>query len=102
MNIADMLINTFIAESALLRVIKLADNSSYAALQADITRTFLSAAANKINNAAIETLSRFAEGDELAMMLAGVKRFTKVAPFNAIAARRRIADKMIEEKNYCF
>jgi hypothetical protein len=47
-------------------------------------------------------LNAFAEGDELRMMHIGLKRFTKVEPFNTKAARRRIADKMIAENKYCY
>lgn len=102
MNISNMIINTFIAESALLRVMKLTEISADAEVQTDIMRTFLYTAAGKINSAAVEALNRIAQDDELTMMLAGIKRFTKIAPFNSIAARRRIAEKMIAEKNYCF
>jgi alkylation response protein AidB-like acyl-CoA dehydrogenase len=104
MNIADMVINTFLAESALLRAEKLRDTygESSASLQMDMMRIFLNHAANEISNAGKEALNRFAEGDELSMMHIGLRRFTKLDPFNTIAARRRIADKMIAENTYCF
>jgi len=47
-------------------------------------------------------LNSFAEGDELRMMHIGLKRFTKVEPFNTKEARRRICNKMLTENNYCF
>ncbi len=104
MNIADMAIEIFHAESALLRVQKLVHEHGAAAnsLQADIMRTYLYDAADKINKAGKDALNGFAEGDELRMMHIGLKRFTKVQPFNTKAARRRIADKMIAENKYCF
>ena len=104
MNIADMAIETYHAESALLRVIKLTEKQGEAAtaLQADIMRTYIYDAADKINVAAKNALNGFAEGDELRMMGIGIKRFTKVEGFNTIAARRRIADKLIEKTGYCF
>lgn len=104
MNIADMAIETFNAESALLRVIKLTDKNGEAAtaLQTDIMRTYLYDAADRINKSGKDALNSFAEGDELRMMHIGLKRFTKVEPFNTKDARRRIAQKMIAENSYCF
>ena len=104
MNIADMAIDTYNAESALLRVIKLTDTFGEAATasQTDIMRTYIYDAADRINKNAKDALNAFADGDELRMMHIGIKRFTKAEPFNTKAARRRIADKMIEENGYCF
>jgi alkylation response protein AidB-like acyl-CoA dehydrogenase len=104
MNLADMVIDTYHAESALLHVMKLAETYGEAAnaLQIDIMRTFVYDAADRINKAGKDALNAFAEGDELRMMHIGLKRFTKVEPFNAKAARTRIADKMIAENKYCF
>jgi alkylation response protein AidB-like acyl-CoA dehydrogenase len=104
MNIADMAIETYHCESALLRVIKLVEQSGEKAnaLQLDIVRTYIYDAADRINKSAKDALNSFAEGDELRMMHIGIKRFTKVEAFNSKEARRRIADKMIEENRYCF
>ncbi len=104
MHVADMMIETFIAESALLRVIKLMQTygQNDAALQTDMMRTYLYDAADRIHKAGKDAINRFAEGDELRMMHIGLRRFTKVEPFDTIAARRRIAGKMIEENGYCF
>jgi hypothetical protein len=104
MNIADMFINTYIAESAVLRLMKLTETDGEAStkLQSDIVYTYICDAAERILKAGKEVINRFAVGDELSMMHVGLRRFTKVAPFNTIAARRRIAEKMIEENGYCF
>ncbi len=104
MNIADMAIEIYMAESALLRLMKLTETKGEEAtlLQADIVRTYLYDAADKISKAGKDAINSFAEGDELRMMHVGLKRFTKVEPFNSKEARRRIADKMIEENRYCF
>ncbi len=104
MNIADMAIQTFNAESVLLRAMKLADrqgeeNTKYVL---DIMRTYLYDAADKVNKSGKDAINAFAEGDEQRMILMGLKRFTKADPFNTKEARRRIADKMIEENRYCF
>ena len=104
MDIADMAIETFVAESALLRLIKLTNNKgeSAAALQADIVRTFIYDAADRINKSGKDAINGFAEGDEQRMMLLGLKRFTKATSFNAKDARRRIADKLIADNKYSF
>lgn len=103
MNIADMAIETFTAESVLLRAIKLNDkNAAEAAIQTEIMRTFIYDAADRINKAGKDALNSFAEGDELRMMHIGLKRFTKTEPFNTKLSRRKIADKMLAENQYCF
>ena len=104
MNIADMAIETFHSESALLRVIKLTQQNSETttALQTDMMRTYLYDAADKINKAGKDALNSFADGDELRMMHIGLKRFTKVEPFNTKEARRRVCNKMLEANAYCY
>ena len=102
MNIADMTILTFVAESALLRAWKLTDQrgEAAAAFELDIMRCFLYDAADAINKAGKDAVNSFAEGDEQRMMLLGLKRFTKVEPFNTKVARRRIADRLINDNKY--
>jgi alkylation response protein AidB-like acyl-CoA dehydrogenase len=104
MNIADMAIDVFHAESALLRVMKLANSKGVTAvsLQTDMMRTYLYDAADRINKAGKDALNSFADGDELRMMHIGLKRFTKVEPFNTKDARRRIADQLIADNGYKF
>jgi alkylation response protein AidB-like acyl-CoA dehydrogenase len=102
MHIADMAIDTFLAESALLRASKLTDQRGAAAtaFELDIMRTNLYDAADRINKAGKDAINAFADGDEQRMMLLGLKRFTKVEPFNSKEARRRIADKLISDNKY--
>lgn len=102
MNIADMAILAFNTESALLRIIKMVekDGEAAAGLQADIMRCYLSDAMDKVNKAGKDAINSFATGDEQRMLLLGLKRFSKSAPFNSKDARRRIADKLIAEKKY--
>ncbi len=102
MNVADMALETFIAESTLLRVMKMADKQGEAAaqLQIDIMHCYLNDAVDKVNKAGKEAINAFAAGDEQRMMLLGLKRFTKTEPFNSKDARRRIADKLIAENRY--
>jgi hypothetical protein len=102
MNIADMAIETFEAESVLLRIMKMVDKQGEAASQAqiDIMRCYLNDAVDRLNKAGKEAINAFAGGDEQRMMLLGLKRFTKTEPFNSKDARRRIADKLIAESKY--
>ena len=102
MNLADMAIETYAAESTLLRVMKLADKQGAAAssLQIDMLRCYLNDAVDKVNKAGKEAINAFADGDEQRMMLLGLKRFTKMEPFNSKDARRRIAAKLIAENKY--
>jgi alkylation response protein AidB-like acyl-CoA dehydrogenase len=102
MNIADMAIETFNAESALLRVMKLAERKGENAIQfeLDAMRVYLTDAADKINKYGKDAVNSFAQGDEQRMMLLGIKRFTKTEPLNTKDARRRIADKLISDRKY--
>jgi len=102
MNIADMAIDTFVAESALLRAQKLSDQRGEAAVafELDIMRTCLYDAADRINKSGKDAVNAFAEGDEQRMILLGLKRFTKTDPFNSKEARRRIAKKLITDNKY--
>lgn len=104
MNIADMAIETFNAESVLLRVMKIVNQQGEAASQhqLNIMRTYLYDAADNVNKAGKDAINSFAEGDEQRMILMGLKRFTKAEPFNSKVSRRAIADKMISEGKYCF
>ncbi len=102
MNIADMTIATFNAESALLRLIKMTDKQGEAAvsIQKDMTHVYLNDAVDAVNKAGKEAINAFADGDEQRMMLLGLKRFTKMAPFNSKEARRRIAAKLCADGKY--
>jgi hypothetical protein len=102
MNIADMAIETFAVESALLRTQKLVDQRGEAAcsFELDALRTCLYDAADHINKSGKDAINAFADGDEQRMMLLGLKRFTKVDPFNSKEAKRRIAAKLISDNRY--
>ncbi len=104
LNVADMLMHTYAAESTLLRVEKLAGmyDEKKLAIYKDILDVFLFDTAYRINKIGIDAVNSFAEGDEQAGMLMGMKRFTKVNPVNVKEARRRIADQLIEANQYNF
>ena len=104
MNIADMAIEVFNAESVLLRVMKISDRLGEGNSQhyIDMLRTYLFDVADRVNKSGKDAINSFADGDEQRMILMGLKRFTKAEPFNTKEARRRIADRMISENKYCF
>lgn len=104
MNIADIAILIYQSESALLRVEKMIElkGEEVSSAQIAIVKTFFFDAASKIEKAAKDALNSFAEGDELRMMLMGLKRFTKTEAFNPRDARQEIAMKLIEANSYCF
>ena len=104
MNISDMVIETYVAESTLLRVEKLVSMKGEEACQAQLNmmRSYINSACDKIWIYSKEAVNSFGEGDELRMMLMGLKRFTKQEPFNAKEARQAVAQKLITENKYCF
>lgn len=104
MNLADMLIEGYVAESALLRVEKLIGMKGEAAcgIQKEMAIIYLHHAMGKATSAGREAIYAFAEGDEQRLMLLGLKRFTKIEPYNLKAARRKVADHVIEKGEYPF
>lgn len=101
---SDMIIQTYIAESMLLRIEKLANKNGMesVALNLEMLKVFFYEAAEVIHSQGKEAIMSFAEGDELKMMLIGLKRFTKIDPFNIKDSRQAIAQKVIAENKYCF
>jgi alkylation response protein AidB-like acyl-CoA dehydrogenase len=100
MCIADMALDTFVAESLLLRVIKLSERGENKAVHQEILSCFLYDAADRIHKNGKDAVNGFAGGDEQRMILMGLKRFTKTQPFNSKEARRSIADHLIAGKEY--
>ncbi len=104
MNLADMLIEGYVAESALLRVEKMIALKGEKAceMQKEMAIIYLHEAIQKAAAAGREAIVSFAEGDELRLMLMGLKRFTKIEPYNLKNARRKVADYVIEKGEYPF
>jgi alkylation response protein AidB-like acyl-CoA dehydrogenase len=100
--IADMTIETYALESAVLRAQKIVagKGESAAALPLEMTRVYLAQAMEKIESAARKVISAVADGDTLRTQLAILRRLAKYEPFNAIALRHEIALKMIERGKY--
>ena len=102
MHIADMAIETFHADSALLRMLKNQKRKGASiSLMEDLFRCHLNSAIDRVNRSGKEALYAFSTGDEQRMLLLGLKRFTKTIPFNTKDARRRISDRLVELNRYC-
>jgi alkylation response protein AidB-like acyl-CoA dehydrogenase len=104
MNLADVMIEIYAAESVLLRTEKLVSQRGEGACAAQIamTRIYLYEAIDKVEAAAKEAIVSFAKGDEQKVMLMGLKRFTKPDFVNTKELRRQVADVMIGEGKYPF
>jgi alkylation response protein AidB-like acyl-CoA dehydrogenase len=104
MNLADILIEAYIAESTLLRVEKLIKirGEKETAIQKEMAMIYLHSAIEKAALAGKHAIYAFAEGDEQRLMLLGLKRFTKIDPYNLKDARRRVANHIIEKGEYPF
>jgi alkylation response protein AidB-like acyl-CoA dehydrogenase len=100
--IANMVIETYAMESAVLRAQKLAarNGESGAALAVAMTRVYMSGAMEKIESAAKLVITACAEGDMLRSQLAILRRLCKYEPFNTLALRRTIAQRVIESGKY--
>ena len=102
MHIADIGIDTFISESLLLRAQKLSGgNYPHAAeVVRSITALFINEAQARIQKHATDALMAFSGGDELIIMLKGVKRFSTYPAVNTVKARRIVADHLITANTY--
>jgi alkylation response protein AidB-like acyl-CoA dehydrogenase len=104
MNLADIMIEIYAAESAILRSEKLVSLKGEEATkhQISMAQVYLFEAVEKISSAAKEAIASFTKGDEQKVMLMGLKRFTKMDLINTKALRREIADYMIAQGKYPF
>ena len=105
LNAADILIEIYMAESAILRTEKNIKRSGEASQkhQIEMCQLYLFNSVDVITNSAKSGIISFAEGDEQRMMLMGLKRFTKYTNYPNIAAlRNSIADRVNKENAYCF
>jgi alkylation response protein AidB-like acyl-CoA dehydrogenase len=104
MGIADIIMDTYAMETAILRARKLAAKQGEDATERylDMTRVFCNDAVERIEAKAKNTLAGMAEGDELRTLLAALRRFTKLQPMNTIAARQRIADELIAANRWIY
>jgi alkylation response protein AidB-like acyl-CoA dehydrogenase len=104
MNLADVMIEIYAAESAILRTEKLVSQRGEEACKQQIAlaQVYLFEAVEKIQTSAKEAIASFTKGDEQKVMLMGLKRWTKSELVNTKELRRQIADFMIEKGKYPF
>jgi alkylation response protein AidB-like acyl-CoA dehydrogenase len=101
--VADVMVDIFACESALLRALDANTRSlPNAALHADVVRALVSDAAGRIEQAAKSVIAVIAEGDMLRTQLAALKRVLKVTPVNTVAVRRALADALVSRGSYIF
>jgi len=103
-NVSDIIMQVFPAESSLLRLEKLEGmkGTEAVALYKDMVDIFVYDAASSIRKSAFDAINSFAEGEQRDLLTTHIENLTKVAPVNVKDARRRIAEKLIEENVYCF
>ena len=103
MNLADMIIDVYATESAILRAEKLHfKNEKKTEYQIMMSKLFLYSAIKNCQRSGEEVILSFAKGDEQKVLLMGLRRFTKGYTINPKKLRRNIADKLISENRYCF
>jgi alkylation response protein AidB-like acyl-CoA dehydrogenase len=100
MNLSDIMIETYVSESLLLRVEKLVklrgeENCQY---EIEIMKSYIYDASDKINKLGKDTLNSFSSGDDLRIMLMGLKRYTKQDPLNINQSKRMIAEISLSKK----
>jgi len=100
--IADMTIETYAMESAVLRAQKIVDakGEDAAAMPLAMTRVYLAQSMEKVESAARKVIAAVADGDMLRTQLAILRRLAKYEPFNTVELRQHIAQKMIERGKY--
>ena len=104
MNIADIIMQLYAAESTMLRVKKLErlKGEEQIKVYRDILDVFVFDVAARVNKYAKDAVYSFAYGEERDLLAKAIKHFTCVAPVNVKESRRRIADRLIDENRYCF
>ncbi len=101
MHLADMLIDVYSSESAVLRAMA-ASARPNAALHADAARVFVNDAGMRLEASAKSALPAMADGDTLRTLLAALRRLFKMTPINTAALRRRLADETVARGGYPF
>ncbi len=103
-NISDIIMMVYGAESAMLRVEKLKNmkGEDAVSISKDILNVYVYDCAGTINKCAKDAINSFVTGEDQAIMLDRIDIFTNVAPVNVKEARRRIADKVIDDNRYDF
>lgn len=104
MNLADMIIDTYVAESALLRTEKMVSIKGETAAEAQIAivKTLIFDTVDKISIAGKNAINSMTEGDEQKMLHMGLKRFAKYININTKETRRKIASQLVAANDFVF
>ena len=105
MNAADIIMDAYQMETAILRAKKFADKNGEEAAgrYIDMAGVYCNDAIQRVEAKAKNTIAAMSEGDEMRTLLVALKRFTKNnSPVNTVAARQRIADTLIQANTYTF
>jgi len=102
--LSDIMSEIYLCESAILRVQKLSENhdANYLADRVAMTQVYLNDAMDRVAIYAKNTVSAWAEGDNLRMLMMAIKRYTKNDAINTKKLRRQIAATLIQKGQYCF
>ncbi len=95
-SLSDMIIDIYLAESALLRTLKARKANGSSSVMADLTLVFINDAVGRMESQARQALAATSQGDELRAQLGIVRRLLRWSPLNAVALRRRIAKRLCE------
>jgi alkylation response protein AidB-like acyl-CoA dehydrogenase len=101
-NIAEMMMETYVSESLALRVEKLGTLKGDVALYKDMLDVNIFDTASIIRKSALEAISTFCSSESCSGLLNAIENLTRVKCVNVKDARRRIADKLIEDNVYKF
>jgi hypothetical protein len=103
-SISDILMNAYVAESSMLRVQKAEGTQSEETIKVykDMLDVYIFETASLINKHALDAIHSIDDEELTEKLLKGTKVYTNVAGVNVKDARRRVADKLIEENKYCF
>jgi alkylation response protein AidB-like acyl-CoA dehydrogenase len=103
MHVADIAIDVFAADSAVLRASAAAGSgAANGPLHVDAARVFVNDAAMRVDVSARQALAAMSDGDTLRTLLAGLRRLLKVTPINTVVLRRRLADETVARGGYIF
>jgi alkylation response protein AidB-like acyl-CoA dehydrogenase len=96
-SLSDMIIDVYLAESALLRTLKARGaNGAAVPVMTDLTLTFVNDAVGRLEFQARAALAALSQGDDLRTQLGIVRRLLRWSPLNSVGMRRRIAKRLCE------
>ena len=98
--LSDVIIDTYLAESALLRTLKARKAGTNVATMTDLTLIFVNAAVGRIESQARQAIAALSEGDELRAQLGIIRRLLRWQPLNAVAMQRRVAKRLCDVGSY--